>query len=93
MRSINFQLNKKIKYDPKHFISQRKASYKICTYEHQDDEELEAKANHDYTEQVAEKANSEQRKYKESEIQTLIDPTTGITTPFKDERSLKRPLT
>ena len=80
LRSMNFQLDMKIKYDPKHVIYQRKTSYKIGTYEHQDDEELTTKDNRDYTKQVGEQANSEQRKDKESETQTLIDPTTGIPT-------------
>ena len=93
LRSMNFQLDKKTKYDPKNVISQRKESCKLGTYEHQEDEELEAKANHNYIEQFAEKTNSEQRKDKELEIETLIGPTTGIPTSFKDERSLKRSVT
>ena len=75
LRSMNFQLDMKTKYDPKNVISQRKASCKIGTYEHQDDQELDAKANQDYTEQVEEKTNSGQRK-DELETQTLIDPIT-----------------
>jgi hypothetical protein len=34
LRSMNFQLDRKIKYDPKYVKSQRKESYKIGTYEH-----------------------------------------------------------
>lgn len=34
-----------------------------------------------------------QGKDKELEGQTLFDPIIGIPTPFKDERSLKRPIT
>lgn len=49
LRNMNFQLDRKIKYDPKHVISQRKASCKIGTYDHQDDEELEEKDNQKYT--------------------------------------------
>ena len=48
-RSMNFQLDRKIKYDPKHVISQRKESCKIGTYGHQDDEELATKATQKYT--------------------------------------------
>jgi hypothetical protein len=51
---------------------------------------LAAKANQGYREQVAEKDNSEQRKDKESETEKLIDPTTAIPTPFKDERYGRR---
>ena len=50
LKSMNFQLDKKTKYDPKHVISQRKASCKIGTYKHKDDGELEAKDNHIYIE-------------------------------------------
>ena len=50
LRSMNFQFDKKTKYDPKHVISQRKAILKIGAYEHQEDEELEAKSNHSYIE-------------------------------------------
>ena len=49
LRSMDFQLDKKIKYYHKHFISQRKASCKIGKYEHQDDEELVAKTCQSYT--------------------------------------------
>lgn len=53
---------------------------------------MAAKANHSYTEQDAEVSNSGQEEDKGSEAQTMIDPITGIHTPFKDERSLKRSI-
>ena len=37
LRSMNFQFDKKTKYDPKHVISQRKEVLKIGAYEHQED--------------------------------------------------------
>jgi len=49
LRSMNFQFDKKTKYDPKHVISQRKVVLKIGAYEHQEDEEFAAKANQSYT--------------------------------------------
>ena len=49
LKSMNFQVDKKAKYDPKHIISQRKLSSRLGTYEHIEDEELAAKANHSYT--------------------------------------------
>ena len=67
LRSMNFQFDKKTKYDPNHVMCQRKASFKICNYEHQEDEVLEAKAKHSYTKQDAVKTNNGQRKDKESE--------------------------
>ena len=66
LRSMNFQFDKKTKYDPKHVISQRKAFFKIGAYEHQEDEELEAKANHSYTEQDAKMSISGKGEDKES---------------------------
>ena len=66
-RSMNLQLDQKTKYDPKHAISQRKTVFKIGAYEHQEDEELAAKANHSYTKQDVENTNSGQGKDKESE--------------------------
>ena len=50
LRSMDFQLDKKTKYDPKHVTFERKACCKISNYEHQEDEELAAKANHSYVE-------------------------------------------
>ena len=49
LKSMNFQDDKKAKYDPKHIISQRKLASRLGTYEHIEDEELETKANHSYT--------------------------------------------
>ena len=48
LRSMNFHFDKKAKYDPKHIISQRKVASRLGKYEHQEDEELVAKANHNY---------------------------------------------
>ena len=43
---MNFQVDKRAKYDPKHIISQRKLASSLGTYEHTKDEELATKANH-----------------------------------------------
>ena len=89
---MNFQFDKKAKYDPKHVISQRKVSSRIGTYKHQEDEELVAESNHNYTEQDVEVSSSGQEEYNGSEAQTMIDPIIGIPMPYKDEISLKRPI-
>ena len=34
LKSMNFQSDKKAKYDPKHIISQRKLASRLGTYEH-----------------------------------------------------------
>ena len=34
LKSMNFQVDKKAKYDPKHIISQRKLASRLGTYEH-----------------------------------------------------------
>ena len=93
LRSMNFQFDKKTKYDPKHVISQRKVVLKIGAYEHQEDEEFAAKANQSYTKQDIDISSSGQGEDKKSEEQTMIDPITRIPTPFKDEIYLKRPIT
>ena len=46
---MNFQADKKAKYDPKLIISQRKLTSRLGTYEDIEDEELESKANHSNT--------------------------------------------
>ena len=48
LKSMNFQVDKSFKYDPKHIISQRKLASRLGTYEHTKDEELAIKANHSY---------------------------------------------
>ena len=93
LKSMNFQVDKRAKYDPKHIISQRKVASKLGTYEHIEDEELALKANHSYIEQDDDMSSNEQYKDKELEAHVMVDPITGINTPFKGERSLKRPVT
>ena len=90
---MNFQFDKKAKYDLKHVISQRKSVLKISAYEHQEDEELAAKANNNYIEQDVEMSSSGQEEDKQSKAQTMIDWITGIPTYFKDKISLKRHVT
>ena len=64
LKSIKFELDRKVNYDPKQVISQRKASCIICSFEHQNDEEPAAKANVEYTEQDLEEDNNEKMKEK-----------------------------
>ena len=63
-RSMNFQSDKKAKYDPKHIIYQRQLASRLGTYEHQEDEELAARSNHSYTDQDAEMPNNGQEEDK-----------------------------
>ena len=93
LKSMKFELDRKVNYDPKKVISERKASYRIGSFEHQNDEELAAKANVEYTEQNLEEYNSEKRKEKEPETQILGETSSVFPTPLKNETSLKRPLT
>ena len=53
IKSMNFQLDKKLKYDPKHIISQRKIDSRMGTYEHKEDEALTLMANKSYIEHGA----------------------------------------
>jgi len=91
LKSMNFQSDKKVKYDPKHIISQRKLAPRLGTCENIED--VEAKANHSYTGRDAEMSSSGKKEDKGSKERTMIDTITGTLTPFKGERSLKRPIT
>ena len=93
LKSMKFELDRKVNYDPKQVIYQRKARCRIGSFEHQDDEELETKANEEYTEHALEEDNSEKRKDKDLDTQILVEPSSVFPTPLKNETSLKRPLT
>lgn len=93
MKNMNFQLDKKINYDPKHVISQRKTNSKLGTYEHVENEVLALIANHNYIEQDVNMSSNDQEEEKGLEEQTMVDLITCIITPFKGERTLKRPAT
>ena len=90
---MNFQADKKINYDPKHIISQRKTTSRLGTYEHVEDEVLALISNHSYIEQDVDMSSNEQEEDKGSEAQAMVDPIIGTITHFKGERSLKRPAT
>ena len=83
MKSMNFSLEKKINYDPKHVISQSKIVSGLGTYEHVENEVLALIDNHNYIEH-------EHEEDKESEEKTMVDPVTSTITPFKGENTLKR---
>ena len=88
---MNFQVDKKLNYDHKHIISQRKTTSTLGTYEHVEDEVLALIANHSYIEHDVDMSNNDQEEDKGSEAQAMVDPIIGTLTPFKGERSLKRP--
>ena len=93
LKSMNFQLDKKLKYDPKHIISQTKTTLRMGTYEHKEDEALALMANKSYIEHGADMTVDEQEVDKGSEEKTMIEPVTGLSTPFKGEKTLKNPAT
>ena len=93
LKIMNFQVDKKANYDPKHIISQRKTTSRLGTYEHIEDEELALKSNHSYIEQDVDMSDNEQEEDKGSKAQVMVDPITGTITAFKGERSLERPAT
>lgn len=66
MKSMNFQLDKKLNYDPKHVISQRKTIARLGTYEHQEDQALAIMDNHSYIEQDVNMSNNDQEEDKGS---------------------------
>ena len=93
MKSMNFQVDKNLNYDPNHIISQRKTTSRLGTYEHVENEVLTLIANHSYIEQDVDMSNNEQEEDKGSEEHAMVDPIIGTNTPFKGERTLKRPAT
>ena len=93
IKSMNFQLDKKLKYDPKHVISQRKTTSRLGTYEHKEDEILALMVNKSYIEHGVGMTGDEQEVEKGSEEKTMVDPVTGLITPFEGEKTLKRPAT
>ena len=91
MKSMIFQLDKKLNYDPKHVISKRKTVARLGTYEHQEDQALAVMANHSYIEQDVNMSNNDQEEDKGSQEQEMVDPIISVITPSKGERTLKRP--
>ena len=74
LKGMKFELDRKVNYDPKQVISQRKESCRMRSFEHQNGEELEAKANVEYIEKDLEEDSSEKRKEKGTETQILVEP-------------------
>lgn len=93
LKGMNFQVDKKLNYDPKHIISQRKTSSRLGNYEYVEDEVLALIANHSYIEHDVDMSSNEQEEHKGSKAQVMVDPITGTITSFKGERTLKRPAT
>jgi hypothetical protein len=73
LKTMNFQFDKKLKYDPKHIISQRKTTSRMGTYEHKHDESLALMANKSYIEDGADMTGDEQEVDKGSEEQTMVE--------------------
>ena len=90
---MNFQMDKKINYDPKHIVSQRKTTSRLGTYEHVENEVLALIANCNYIEKDVNMSNNDQEEDKGLEEQAMVDLAIGTITPFKGERTLKRPAT
>jgi len=67
IKSMDFQLDKKLKYDPKHVISQRKETSRLGTYEHKEDEALAHMASKIYIEHDVNMTRYEQEVKKGSE--------------------------
>ena len=74
MKSVNFQRDKRINYDPKHIISQTKTTSRLGTYEHVENEVLALIANHNYIEQDVNMSNNDREEDKGSKEQAMVDP-------------------
>ena len=59
MRSMNFQIDKGLRYDPKKVIHQRKMDVNLSGYEGEQDGVLVALANSDFLEQMGDNDNND----------------------------------
>ena len=66
MKSMNFHLDKKLNYDTKNIISQRKIDSRLGTYDHVENEVLALMANHNYIEQDVDMSSNDQNEDKGS---------------------------
>ena len=91
LRSMGFESDKALKYDPKGVMNQRRMEASFRGYEAEQDEVLASLANTDFLETV-ESANgsSDEQDQNAQDQQAISQP--QIPTPYQVEKSLKRPF-
>ena len=89
IRSMNFDTDKALRYDPRGIMHQRRIEMNFRVYDAKHDEVLVALANTDILEQVELGNGSNNNGDQRNQNQTIIKKT-EIPTPLKVEESLKR---
>ena len=89
LRSMNFETDKALRYDPKGVMHQRRMDMNFKGYDVDQDEVLVALANTDLFEQleVGDRSNNSSER---SSLGKATDNQTKVPTPLKGEKSLKR---
>ena len=90
MKSMSFDTDKALRYEPKGVMHQRRIDMNFKGYEAEQDEVLAALANIDFLEQI-ESVNGSKNNHNQSIQDQQIVNQAQIPTPFKAEKSLKRP--
>ena len=92
LRSMGFESDKALRYDPKGVMNQRRMEANFRGYEAEQDEVLAALANTDFLETVdSANGSSDEQDQHAQDQQATSQP--QIPTPYQVEKSLKRPST
>ena len=90
MKSMCFQTDKSLIYDPKKIIHQRKLDVNMSGYEVEQDEVLVALASSDFLEQVEHNDSNGSDSNMVNLDKATTEQRTEVPTPLKGEKSLKR---
>jgi len=92
LRSMAFENDKSLRYDPKGVMNQRRMEANFRGYDVEQDEVLDTLANTDFHEAVESvNGSSDEQDQKDQDQQTVSQA--QIPTPYQVEKSLKRPST
>ena len=85
MKSMCFQTDKGLRYDPKNIINQRKLEVNMSGYEAEQDEILVALANSDLLEQVEDNYNTDNGNDTINLDKATVEQMVEVPTPLKGE--------
>ena len=89
MKSMNLQIDKSLRYDPKKVIHQRKLDVNLSGYEVEQDEVLVALVNSDFLEQMGDNDSNDNSSDRVNLDKVVVRQGTKVPTPLKGEKSLK----
>ena len=90
MKSMSFQIDKSLIYEPKKIIHQRKLDVNLSGYKAEEDEVLASLASSDFLEQVEDNGSNESDSNMINLDKVATEQRTKLPTPLKGEKSLKR---